>query len=323
MRHGGGDLGDGGLATDAALSPSGIAVDADGNVYIADSFNRRIRKVGPDGIITTVGGNGLFKFSGDGGPATSAALNRPRYVAVDADGNVYIADAFNGRIRKVGGDGIITTVGGNGIPTGSLDGEGGDPDDDLGDGGPATEASLSTSDITVDTAGNLYIAESGNSRIRKIGPTGIITTVAGNGIPSGSLDGEGGDPADDLGDDGPATSAALNNPRSVAVDAAGNLYIVDRNNARIRKVDTGGIITTVAVAEPGLGRPEHVAVDPAGNLYIVERGNLIRRVDAGGMIDTVGRCCMIQLRREWGRFSNFSFRTPQRRISACPARPSG
>ena len=200
-----------------------MAVDASGNLYIADTGNNRIRKVSATGIITTVAGNGSAGYSGDGGPATSAQLDGPEGVAVDGSGNLYIADTCNNRIRKVSATGIITTVAGNGSAGYS------------GDGGPATSAQLSLpAGVAVDGSGNLYIADSGNNRIRKVSATGIITTVAGNGSPGYS------------GDGGPATSAQLNQPAGVAVDASGNLYIADSSNNRIRKVSATGIITTVA-----------------------------------------------------------------------------
>ena len=170
-------------------------------LYIADTGNHRIRKVS-NGVITTVAGNGTAGFSGDNGPATSAQLNHPLGVAVDSAGNLYIADYWNNRIRKVS-NGVITTVAGNGNAGFS------------GDNGPATSAQLNyPTGVAVDSAGNLYIADSHNNRIRKVS-NGMITTVAGNGTSGFS------------GDNGPATSAQLYAPEGVAVDAAGNLYIAD------------------------------------------------------------------------------------------------
>jgi len=198
-----------------ALSrPNGVAVDAAGNVYIADTANDRVRKVDFHGVITTIAGNGQKGFSGDGGPATSASLRHPDTLALDADGNLYIADTNNMAVRKVDSAHIIFTVAGNGTPGFS------------GDGGPAVKASLSYPiGLTVDGAGSLYIADTGNSRIRKVTTSGIITTVAGNGQTEFS------------GDGGPPTAASLHNPQSVAVDATGNLLIADSFNFRIRKVD--------------------------------------------------------------------------------------
>ncbi len=205
---------DGGPATTASLnSPNGVFVDGLGNIYIADQGNHRIRKVDTSGIISTVAGNGLASFSGDGGPATSARLNNPFGVFVDGLGNIYIADLDNHRIRKVDTSGNISTVAGNGTATFS------------GDGGPATSASLNDPhDVFVDGLGNIYIADRGNHRIRKVDTSGIISTVAGNGLASFS------------GDGGPATSASLISPDGVFVDGSSNIYIADLGNHRIRKV---------------------------------------------------------------------------------------
>jgi len=207
-------LGDGGAATSASLiGPSGVAVDASGNLFIADRWNYRIREVDPDGIITTVAGNGSYGYSGDGGQATSASLAGPSGVAVDASGNLFIADTYNNVIRKVDNNGIITTVAGNGINGYS------------GDGGQATSASLvQPSGVAVDASGDLFIADTWNNRIREVNPDGIITTVAGNGSFNYS------------GDGGQATSASLAGPSGVAVDASGNLFIADMGNFRIREV---------------------------------------------------------------------------------------
>ena len=224
--------------------------------------------------INTFAGNGTFGYSGDNGPATSAQLNQPWGVAVDAAGNVYIADTVNNRIRKVA-NGVISTVAGNGTLGYS------------GDDGPATSAQLSwPAGVAVDSAGNLYVADQNNNRIRKVS-NGVITTVAGNGMPGYS------------GDNGPATSAKLYGPVGVAVDSAGNLYIADQPNNRIRKV-SNGVITTVAGNGPDLygnggysgdngpatsarlNWPEGVAVDFAGNLFIADyRNNRIRKVSNG------------------------------------------
>ncbi|MBI4478483.1 MAG: hypothetical protein HY651_00505 [Acidobacteria bacterium] len=272
--------GDGGLATNAALSSArGVAVDATGILYIGESFNARIRSVSSDGTITTLAGTGLTNFAGDGGPAISASLSQPYHVAVDADGNLYIADWLNHRIRKVSANGIISTVAGTGVAGYS------------GDGDSAVSASLKEPHgVEVDAAGNIYFSDSSNNRIRKISLTGVISTVAGGGS-SGSL-----------GDDGQATSASLRTPLGLAFDAtSGNLFIADASNHRIRKVAPTGIITTVAgngvgaysgdggqATSASLRNPEGVAVDAAGNLYIADSGNLrIRQVSPGGTITTV------------------------------------
>jgi uncharacterized protein (TIGR03437 family) len=188
-------------------------MDASGNLYIADSGHNRIRKVSLSGVISTVAGNGAQGFSGDGGPATSASLNWPEGVAVDAAGNLYIADCNNQRIRKVSTAGTITTVAGNGVAAFS------------GDLGPAVDASLNGPfAVAVDNSGNLCIADEWNSRIRKVSTAGTITTIAGDGGFAYS------------GDGGLATRAGLNQPTGLTLDSYGNLYIADYVNDRIRKV---------------------------------------------------------------------------------------
>lgn len=210
--------GDGGKATEAALNePAGVAVDHAGNVYIADAANHRIRRVAPNGTISTIAGSGQPGYSGDGGPATSARLNLPADVALDQAGCLYIVDSGNHRIRVVTQSGAISTVVGNGQAGFS------------GDGGPATRAQLDTATgVAVDNRGNLYFTDYGmGGRVREVTPAGIIRTVAGS-------DNEG-----YSGDGGPATSAWLDQPLRVAVDGTGNLYISDLNNDRIRKVSAG------------------------------------------------------------------------------------
>ena len=266
----GGFSGDGGPATSAQLNnPYGAAVDSTGNIYIADTNNNRVRKVS-NGVITTVAGNGTAGFSGDGGPTTSAQLNYPLDVAVDFAGNVYIADSDNYRVREVT-NGVITTVAGNGTAGFS------------GDNGPAISAELGLPEgISVDSAGRIYIADELNNRIRKVS-NGAITTVAGGGTT--------------LGDNGLATAAQLNAPAGVAVDSLGNLYIADESNNRIRKV-TNGVITTVAGGGSSLGDngpaisahlngPAGVAVDSAGNVYIADTNNSRIRQVTTGVITTV------------------------------------
>jgi len=270
--------GDNGAAATASLSePFGVAVDAAGNVYVADTSNHRVRKVDTSGMITTVAGKGTGSFSGDGGPAIRAALNTPIGVAVDTAGNLYIADAFNNRIRKVNAAGIITTVAGNGDAHFS------------GDHAAATSASLTAPfGVAVDKAGNLYIADTSNQRIRKVDTSGRITTVAGNGTESFS------------GDGGAATRASLNFPTGVSVDRAGNLFITDQSNHRVRKVSTIGVITTVAgngtetfsgdggaATSASLNLPIGTAVDAAGTLYVADTSNhRVRKVSADGMVTT-------------------------------------
>jgi sugar lactone lactonase YvrE len=278
--------GDGGPAISAKLNnPQGMAVDGVGDLYIADSFNYRVRKVATAGTITTVAGNGALGFSGDGGPATSAKLYNPSDVAFDGAGNLYIADAFNNRVRKVDLSGTITTVAGTGSKGFS------------GDGGPATSAQLNYPvALAFDGAGNLYIDDTRNNRIRKVDPSGTMTTFAGSG-------GTGPRNGGFSGDGGPATTAQLNSPLGVAVDGAGNLYIADTNNHRVRKVDPSGTITTFAGSGGTLPRdaafsgdggsatsarlsyPDDVAVG-GGGIYIATYER-VRKVNGTGTITTV------------------------------------
>jgi uncharacterized protein (TIGR03437 family) len=213
-----GSGGDGGPATSATLfTPAGLAVDGAGNLFIADSGNSRVRRVTTGGTISTVaGGAPVPGYSGDGGAAVGAGLFLPGGVAVDAAGNLYIADIGNNRIRKVTPAGIIGTVAGNGSKGFS------------GDGGPATAASLNFSSahvgLAADSAGNLFIPDVANHRVRKVDTSGVITTIDGDGIAGYSADGS------------PAVNAGLNNPGDVALDGSGNLYIADTTNNRVRKV---------------------------------------------------------------------------------------
>ena len=286
--------GDGGPATEAQLTaPYGVTTDADGNIYIPDTENHRIRKVDTEGIITTFAGTGEEGFSGDGGPATEAELNWPTGVAVDDAGNLYIADRNNERVRRVDPEGIITTFAGTG--------EWGYDSDE--DGGPAASALLNwPTGLALDVDGNLYIADEYNNRIRRVDTSGIITTVAGMRRPPLEVgEEEAEDEDEDVGDDGPATSALLNRPTGVAVDGEGNLYIADRLNHRVRKVDAEGIITTIAgMADEGfsgdggpatgaqLDQPSGVAVDGDGYIFIADRGNnRVRQINPDGVITTI------------------------------------
>ncbi|MFH2218846.1 MAG: RHS repeat-associated core domain-containing protein [Pseudomonadota bacterium] len=267
--------GDGGPATEAQFySPNSVTVDASGNIYIADVHNHSIRKVDANGIITTVAGNGTNGYSGDGGPATEAQFYYPNSVAVDYSGNIYIASRSH--VRKVDTNGIITTVAGN------------DTSGYIGDGGPATEATIHYAEgVAVDASGNLFIADYANNRIRKVDASGIITTVAGNGTRGYS------------GDGGPATEAQLYYPSSVTVDYSGNIYITSNGDSRIRKLDTNGIITTVAgdglydyngdggpATEAQISMARDVAIDASGNIYIADTSNhRIRKVAVPAVFD--------------------------------------
>jgi hypothetical protein len=264
-----GFAGDGNAATKAELSgPRGLSLDPFGNMFFADSLNEFIRKVDTNGIITTVAGTRGHGFSGDGGPATNAVFNSPTFVAADKFGNLFIADSGDARVRKVSTNGIINTVAGKGTTVYS------------GDGGPATNAGVAPVALAVDGFGNLFIADPRNNRVRKVNSNGIITTVAGNGSPAFA------------GDGGPATNASLSAPGGVSADGFGNLFIADTSNGRIRKVDTNGIITTVAggagsgfsgdggaATNAALSSPGSATPDAFGNLYIADTtNNRIRKV---------------------------------------------
>jgi uncharacterized protein (TIGR03437 family) len=330
---GGSALGDGGPATAAKLGgPVDVAVDTAGNIYIADTGNHRVRRVGGLRTITTFAGSGQPALSGDGGSAAGATLSKPAAVAADAAGNIYVSDAGNVRIRKISTQGIITTAAGGGAG--------------LGDGGPATGALLrSPQALALDGIGNLYMADADDRRIRKIDPQGTITTVAGNGSSSYGGDGSraasagignpvgvGVDASGSLyiadtsyhriyrvnpqgiiskvagtgtygysGDGGPATQANLYNPSAAVADTAGNLYIADTSNHRVRKVNAAGVITTIAgvgtagssgdggqATNAALKNPTGLFLDGLGNLYIADQGNhRIRKVNASGVITSV------------------------------------
>ncbi|HAS46583.1 MAG TPA: hypothetical protein DCS93_39235 [Microscillaceae bacterium] len=260
--------GDGSLATAAQLdNPTGIVVDASGNIYISDQRNHRIRKVDAiTGNISTIAGTGVAGFSGDGAAATSAQLNSPVGLAIDGSGNIYIADQSNHRIRKIDvGTGNISTITGTGVAGFS------------GDGAVATSAQVnSPAGLTIDGSGNIYIADQNNNRVRKIDAgTGNISTVAGFGFPGSS------------GDGGLATSAFMFAPASVALDASSNLYILEKNGGRIRKVNaTTQVISTIAgrggfgftllegnALSTQLNQSNDITLDTQGNIYIVEGGN--------------------------------------------------
>ena len=323
-----GDGGPGPLATLA--QPGALAFDPLGNLYIGDTTNERIRKVDLSGTITTIAGNGKFKYVGDGGPATSASLDSPTGNTVDPFGNLFAADIANQVVRKIDPAGLISTYAGTGLVAPSYS----------GDGGPATSAPmLFPNGVKADGAGNIYVTEGG--RVHKINPSGIITTLAGgpsnstlfNGFTSTGifssirlgLDSQGNvyiasnnrvlklDSMGALsvvagsstgasgfsGDGGPATLALLRIVRDVAADLAGNLYIADSANGRVRRVDPNGIITTVAgngsgtasgdggpATSAGVPGPFALAVDGAGNLFIGSAGR-VRKVDANGTIGTI------------------------------------
>ncbi len=335
--------GDGGSAIAASFNMVSIAFDRTGNLYVADGSNNRVRIISTDGIVSTFAGNGIVGFMGDGGPATIAELNNPFTVFADSSGNIYFCDRSNYRVRQVNAMGVISTIAGTGVM--GYSGDGGaatnaklnpgliDYTDAIGnkymcdqscvirkiditgtittiagngtagfsgDGGQATAAQLKTpGGIVVDGTGNLYIADMLNNRIRKVDASGVISTFAGTGT-SGFM-----------GDGGMATAARLSNPCDLAIDGSGNIYIADFNNKRIRKINTAGIITTIAgtgvMGFSGDGGPAtaaqlngagNIALDCAGNLFIRDLGNnRIRMVElqhppafAAGHADSLTVC---------------------------------
>jgi len=273
--------GDGGPASLAQLdAPWGVVADSRGNLYISDEGNHTIRKIAASGVITTVAGTGIAGYSGDRGPAAGAQLNTPLGIAMDAGGNLYVADCHNQRIRKISSGGAITTVAGNGSMGYA------------GDGGPAVGAELACPHgVAVDPAGNIYIGDTENNRVRKVTPAGVISTIAGTGTQGFTGDGR------------PAAGAQLCAPASLALDAAGSLYIADTCNGAIRRISPDGMIATVAGVGPGpavslgdgqpatsvgLYGPQGIAVDSAGDLYIGDSAdNHIRRVSSAGIISTI------------------------------------
>jgi uncharacterized protein (TIGR03437 family) len=275
-----GYAGDGGLANAGGLvEPFAVVVDSTGNVYIAEPTDGRIREVSTvkgNIDINTIVGNGTLGFSGDGGVATAAELDRPTGVAIDGAGHIYIADSLNNRIRVAQAGGNIGTFAGNGGYSYS------------GDGGPATGAQLNAPHgVAADSAGNYYIADSGNNVVRKVSAGGAITTFAGNGK------------AGFGGDGGAATSAQLNGPQGLVVDSAGDVYIADTGNSRVREVSGGTINTVAGSGTPGysgdggaatgakLYSPVGLALDAKGNLYIADTNNSAIRKVSNGTISTV------------------------------------
>ncbi len=271
------DPGNGGPATDCVLeTPTGVAVDAVGNMYICERDAHRVRKVTPDGTITTFAGTGTAGYSGDGGPATVAELQFPYCITIDASSNIYIGDQST--VRKINTTGIISTVAGTGTMGYS------------GDGSLATLAELKgPSGIAIDGGGILYIADKGNNRIRKVNLSGIITTIAGTGATLYN------------GENIPATDANLYAPSGVTIDGVGNVFVVEYINPRIRKINPVGFITTVAgtgtVGYSGDGgaaiaaqfdRPIGITIDSYGNLYIGATFNdCVRKINTTGIITAI------------------------------------
>jgi hypothetical protein len=297
--------GDGGPATNAVFGAcASIAFDRQGNYYFADSYSHAVRRVDPSGIITTVAGGrtnasgqGLYGYSGDDGPATNALLNTPFGVALDAAGNLYIADSENHKIRRVSTNGIITTFAGRTETSswGSVVGG------YSGDGGPATNAQFfRPSGLALDRSGNLYVADSGNHLIRQIATNGVVTLYGGQyvtsgGVPQGGCSGDG----------GAATSARFNQPAQLACDTSTNLFVQDYGNRRVRRIGANGIVATVAgnglqeeantdgqpATEAGIGEVRAMGLDGNGTVHFATGtqglGNRVRKVGADGRLATV------------------------------------
>lgn len=271
--------GDGIPATSANMSgPTAVVADSHGNFYISSNLDCRIRKVSVDGIISTVAGTGVPGFSGDGGPATLASISQPEGLCIDKSGNLFICDSYNNRIRRIDTNGIITTIAGTG--------EG----DFGGDGGPATSAKLwGPMSVYVDEGGNIYIADAGNKRIRKVDADGTITTIAGTGVSGYNGDGIS------------ANSAMIGFPRGVSKGKNGNIYFGDISNRRIRMIDRFGYISTVvgtgisghegdngpATNAKILG-PKDIVFDKYGNMFFVDGGtDRVKKVNTAGIITNV------------------------------------
>jgi sugar lactone lactonase YvrE len=253
-------------------TPAGIAVDSSGTIYVADTYNNRIRKISSAGSVSTLAGSG--SSTSVDGTGIGASFYNPTGLAVDSSGNVYVADYSTHKIRKVSPAGVVTTLAGTGS-SGSNDGAG------------AVATFKNPQGLAVDSSGNVYVADYGNYKIRKVSPAGVVTTLAGSGA-YGHADGTG-------------ATASFYYPKSVAVDGSGNVYVADTSNYMIRKISPAGVVTTLAGSSSysysstdGTGTsatfasPASVAVDSSGILYVVDSyTSKIRRISPEGVVTTI------------------------------------
>jgi sugar lactone lactonase YvrE len=250
--------------------PRGVAVDANGSVYVADTDNNRIRKISASGMVSTLAGSGAAAFAD--GQGVSASFNRPRGVAVDANGSVYVADSDNNRIRKISASGMVTTLAGSGVAA-------------FADGQGVSASFAAPKGVAVDESGNVYVADRDNHRIRKISPIGNVMTLAGSGKLGFS--------------DGTGDEANFSNPQGLAVDRSGNVYVTDTANHRIRKITPIGNVTTLAGSKirgfsdavgksAAFDKPHGIGIDGIGNIYVADYGNnRIRRITSNGYVTTL------------------------------------
>jgi sugar lactone lactonase YvrE len=274
----GGYNGDGLARSQTQLStPQGVATDAAGDLFVVDTGNNRIREIASDGTVSTVAGDGVAGYTGDGVAASAAGLSYPNDVAVDAAGDIFIADTSAHRVREVTSDGIIHTVAGDGVPGAT------------GDGGPATQAELNQPvDVALDGRGDLFISDGTTNSVREVTPDGIIHTFAGTGAAAYNGDGI------------PASRANVNDPTGLAIDASGDVFFTDTGDHRVREVTPDGIIHTIAgtglsgyLGDHGLATyaelaaPVALALDAQGDLFVGDIGNGTVRVITGGVIVTL------------------------------------
>ncbi|MDD2699530.1 MAG: ubiquitin-like protein, partial [Arcobacteraceae bacterium] len=271
-------------------NPNGVAVDGRGNVFVADRNNHKIRKITPEGVVTTLAGSGTATFVDGNG--TTASFNNPNGVAVDGSGNVFVADTFNHKIRKITPEGVVTTLAGSGTAT-------------FADGNGTAASFNNPYGVTVDGSGNVFVADTHNSKIRKITPEGVVTTLAGSGS-SGFTDDTG-------------TAASFYSPNGVAVDGSGNVFVADQDNHKIRKITPEGVVTTLAGSgtatfadgngtAASFNKPNGVAVDGSGNVFVADRNNhKIRKITPEGVVSTLAGNGAISFADGEGTAASFNY----------------